>query len=286
MTATFDKTHSLLSHQSSSASSGVPHLFLFPGMGGYDPDLIQLGIACEEWVQATQLAFPHWTAVVRRPQFDFEVLLGDILRQINSHCPAGPVLLAGYSFGGIVAFAVAHRLGKAGRSVRFLGLLDIEAEPGVGIGARRRRMTPRQELAGFIAALRRGEGLSKLAYAASRILKEPQARPLTRLIAGLPRRLWSGKFASYLDRDLLFWHLVPLLREWATIGPTLPPLDAQTCLFRTEQHDSDAPWHLGWDRLCPNLRVVAVPGKHSTLLGQSLAAVREAFAEAVRHSLR
>ena len=39
--------------------------------------------------------------------------------------PEGPVRLAGYSFGGLVAFEMARRLSRAGREVTFLGLLDV-----------------------------------------------------------------------------------------------------------------------------------------------------------------
>ncbi len=250
-------------------------------MGGYDPHLIKVGAACKESVRAVQIAYLHWTVLLRHPEFDFETLISDILKQIASHSPTGPILLAGYSFGGIVGFAVATRLREAGWTVCFLGLLDIEAQPGIATGARRRRMTRRRELAGFMAALQRGEGSSKLAYVISRRLISPRWKPALRLVAAIPRTWWSGNFASYLDRDLLFWHFEPLLRQWATVYPTLPPLDAPVFLFRTEQHDADVPLHLGWNQLCPNLTVLSVPGTHGDLLGPTLPAICAAFTRAV-----
>ncbi len=174
--------------------SDRPYLFLFPGMGGYDPHLIKVGAACKEAVRAVQIAYLHWTVLLRHPEFDFETLISDILKQIASHSPTGPILLAGYSFGGIVGFAVATRLREAGCTVCFLGLLDIEAQPGIATGARRRRMTRRRELAGFIAALQRGEGSSKLAYVISRRLISPRWKPALRLVAAIPRTWWSGNF--------------------------------------------------------------------------------------------
>lgn len=46
------------------------------------------------------------------------------LASITRLQPRGPYLLAGYSYGGLVAFEVAQRLQASGASVRFLGLID------------------------------------------------------------------------------------------------------------------------------------------------------------------
>lgn len=45
--------------------------------------------------------------------------------EVLAVAPEGPVHLAGFSFGGLVAFEMAHRLEQQGRSVAFLGLLDV-----------------------------------------------------------------------------------------------------------------------------------------------------------------
>jgi len=44
--------------------------------------------------------------------------------------PQGPYLIAGYSFGGLVAFAMARILTEAGREVRFLSLIDTYPDAG------------------------------------------------------------------------------------------------------------------------------------------------------------
>jgi thioesterase domain-containing protein len=49
-----------------------------------------------------------------------ERLLGEILRAQ----PEGPYLIAGYSLGGLIAYALAGRLEDLGHEVRFLGLID------------------------------------------------------------------------------------------------------------------------------------------------------------------
>jgi acetoacetyl-CoA synthetase len=44
---------------------------------------------------------------------------------LSAAWPEGQVQLAGYSFGGLVAFEMAQQLSRAGRDVTFLGLLDV-----------------------------------------------------------------------------------------------------------------------------------------------------------------
>ena len=261
----------------------LPRLFLFPGMGGYDPDFFRLGDLCAKEAEAAVIAYPHWTELLRRPDFDFDALVSLAVAQIVACAPAGPILLAGYSFGGIVAFAVVQRLRGLGVAVGFLGLLDIEARPGNDDAtcATRPAMTRAQELLGFLAAVRRGEGAGRMAYVVSRRLVSPRWQPLLRLYSHIPRWALPGKFGNYLDRDLLFWHFRPLLRQWAAVRNAASPIGAATFLFRTTQHDAALPDHLGWASLCCRLTVVRLPGTHLSLVGTFLPQLGAAFRQAI-----
>ena len=246
-------------------------LFLFSGMGGYDPKLVDVGIACQDAVTTVQIAYPNWRTLRKALDFDLETLVTDVVGQITKHCAPCAILLAGYSFGGVVAFAAAARLREKGYTVRFLGLLDVEAQPGLDAapGALRAPKTRWQQLTGFMAAMRRGEAPSKLAYVSARHLKSPRLRLLLSLYAQVPRRWLQGKFMVYLDRDLLSEHMEPLLRQWVARRDTLQPLPIPVYLFRTEQHSANAPHHLGWDHHCPDLTVISMPGTHLGMLGSS-----------------
>ncbi len=261
----------------------LPHLFLFPGMGGYDPDFCRLGALCAKEAKAAVIIYPHWTELLRRPDFNLEALVSLAAAQIVACSPVGPILLAGYSFGGIVAFAVAQRMRGLGLVVGFLGLLDIEARPGNddATGATRPAMTRAQELVGFLAAVRRGEGAGRMAYVVSRRLVSPRWKPLLRLYSRIPRWTLPGKFGNYLDRDLLFWHFRPLLRQWAAVRDAASPIDAASFLFRTTQHDAALPDHLGWASLCRRLMVVRLPGTHLSLVGACLPQLGAAFRQAI-----
>lgn len=59
-----------------------------------------------------------------------EEMAADYVQHIRRWQPAGPYLLAGYSFGGLVAFEMARHLQEAGEQVAFLGLLDTNVHEG------------------------------------------------------------------------------------------------------------------------------------------------------------
>jgi len=274
--------------RSGPARPDLPSLFLFPGMGGYDPNLAQVDAACRELARTVHVAYPPWRSLLRDSSFDFDALVDGAMAQIAACAPAGPVLLAGYSFGGIVAFVAATRLRAAGRAVGFLGLIDIEARPGIdaATGMPRLPMTRRQELVGFLGALRRGEGSGRLAYVVARRLTSPRWAPVLRFYAGIPQSWLPRTFAVYLDRDLLCWRIKPMLHRWEDLCEAVPPLHAPVVLLRTGQHAANAPRHLGWERCCPDLTVVPVPGTHHDLLGPAnLPALCSAFTQAVRRAL-
>ena len=53
-----------------------------------------------------------------------EAVAAEYIEAIRQKQPHGPYRLAGYSFGGFVAFEMARQLMASGESVRFLGIID------------------------------------------------------------------------------------------------------------------------------------------------------------------
>ena len=269
--------------QRSPALSVPLHLFLFPGSGGYDPKLIDVGNACNEAVRAVQINYHDWRFLRDAQDFDFEALVTNAVAQIEQHRPARKILLTGHSFGGLVAFAVAMRLRDAGHTICFLGLLDIAAQPGLDVapGALHAPKTKWQLFLGFLAGLRRGAGQSQLAYATARVLVKPRWNVLLSLYARVPRRWLKGKFAVYLERDLRSKYMERLRNQWVARFDTLQPLPVPVYLFRTSQHGANIAHHLGWDHCCPDLTVVSVPGRHlSMFASQNLPVLCAAFQKA------
>src|SRR4029077_8750398 len=58
------------------------------------------------------------------PHPTIEEMAAEYLEAVRSLQPAGPYLLAGYSFGAVVAFEMARQLTGAGEEVAMLALLD------------------------------------------------------------------------------------------------------------------------------------------------------------------
>jgi amino acid adenylation domain-containing protein len=62
------------------------------------------------------------------PAASVEEMAAHYVAAITAANPSGPYALAGYSFGGIIAFEMARQLTAAGRQVVFLGMFDTYAE--------------------------------------------------------------------------------------------------------------------------------------------------------------
>jgi acyl-coenzyme A synthetase/AMP-(fatty) acid ligase/thioesterase domain-containing protein len=100
-----------------------PPLFLVAGGGG-------LGVAFIPWARRLGPDRPTWAlqspALEGRglPDRSVRSLARRYVAEIRRVQPRGPYHIAGHSFGGLVAFEMAHQLRDAGHEVAFLGLLD------------------------------------------------------------------------------------------------------------------------------------------------------------------
>lgn len=65
---------------------------------------------------------------IEEPSESVEEMAAHYIAAITAANPAGPYALAGYSFGGIVAFEMARQLTAAGKRVKFLGMFDTYAD--------------------------------------------------------------------------------------------------------------------------------------------------------------
>jgi amino acid adenylation domain-containing protein len=65
---------------------------------------------------------------IEQPSESVEAMAAHYVAAITAANPAGPYALAGYSFGGIVAFEMARQLTAAGKQVKFLGMFDTYAD--------------------------------------------------------------------------------------------------------------------------------------------------------------
>ena len=164
--------------------------------------------------------------------------------------PEGAFRLAGFSFGGLVAFETARRLTAAGRDVEFLGLLD-PLPPEQSLPPVRRAL---HRLTGQVGALIPGLGARPLREAVRQRLR-PETRPVD-------QQALDRSAAVYADHH---------------IGRYTGP----ATYFRARRRIPVTGHFLSmWRAAAPRLRVVDVPGPHHDLL-----AGRHVVALAVQVSL-
>jgi thioesterase domain-containing protein len=92
-------------------------------VNGDDPQLAAFRGDLDDMSLPVTIRYPGWEEMLA-PEYRFDDFLDAILRQIDAHRCAGPIRLAGYSLGGLLAFAAAEALLARGREVGFFGILD------------------------------------------------------------------------------------------------------------------------------------------------------------------
>jgi thioesterase domain-containing protein/acyl carrier protein len=147
-----------------------PPLFLLHGMGGSVMILRDLarriGGARAVWgIEAQGMDG------VALPLDRVEDMAAAHIQDLRNVAPQGPYLLAGYSFGGLVAFEMARQLTQAGEEIALLALLDTFPHPGTWRLSSRVRALWLQ--AGIYASPRIWTGLAKRHFA-----KLPHGGPL------------------------------------------------------------------------------------------------------------
>lgn len=100
-----------------------PILFLLPGSAGYGPSFAAFASSMGKIARVVPIRYPALAMILRGPNTVANIAEGAV-QQIRRAQPTGPIRLLGHSLGGAVAFEVAERLLAAGRTVKFLGILD------------------------------------------------------------------------------------------------------------------------------------------------------------------
>jgi thioesterase domain-containing protein len=174
----------------------------------------------------------------------------EVAKEIERQQPEGAILLGGYSFGGLVAYAVAQRLAASGREIALLALLD----PYV----------PHRKAKSDTLARRLKRALSVLATpvidwdAARRWLLDAFARRWPRHLSKLRVRIEVHLRLRAIKR----WRPTPLK------VPMLLAISEELAAFPT------------WLRAARSAKVVFVPGVHTEIFKPpALSIVRDALLE-------
>lgn len=248
---------SVLTGAASEIAPSLPVVHLIPGVLGDEPRLAAFRRALIGSVRFHVMEL----AGLEHPA----KLLCDVRRtgahaaaRIARRQPQGRVLLAGYSFGGNVAYEAARCLVESGRDVALLAILDSAF--GIAVTGALRDAKQRQRW-----RLRSALRLAASPDAMRRLLLRALSRLPPRL-AHPPQRILSRLFREYA---LHAWRPSPLAID------TLLAVSAEFAQ-RTMPR---------WQRLCARLSVIQVPGTHVQLFDAPGAApLFDAFDTAVKRA--
>ncbi|MBA2675527.1 non-ribosomal peptide synthetase [Ramlibacter sp.] len=195
--------------------------------------------------------------------------MAGIIRTVQ---PEGPVRLAGWSFGGMLAYEIASQLRARGEAVEFIGLLDTVAGPEVPEDgpAVARPDTPHGVLifaceAQAESAPEKRRALDALAPLAGDIAYDD-------LFARCAGAGLLPHFISRMNATEGRQYLARLVAHENAIGHYAPPpVDVPVHLFVAEEemHKAGPDYEfLGWDKVLPahSIRKIAVKGNHRTMV--------------------
>lgn len=240
-----------------------PEVFLLPGIGGDEPRLVRFRDACSAAFRIVPVDYGDWHDWVR-PGFDMDQLLARVTADIAARAPSGPLMLAGYSLGGFMAYVVAARLAEAGRTIRAIGLLDasnLGAASGSG-ATPAERIKKNDELHQIVAGFQSGIPGNALARAVVRRLASPRWERLLPAATRLSNARLPWDFGYYLRGHLRIGLLTKFLEHHRAHFAPLPALASvplvllRSDLRQADQHD------LGWAGYGQSVSVMPVPGDH------------------------
>jgi oxalate---CoA ligase len=232
-----------------SVTSG-PLVFLMPPAAGSSLELARFRAAFKGRMRFVTIEYPDWREIVDGgATAGFEALVDAAASQV---CEFNEVndgyLLAGYSFGGLLATEVARRLVERGKQVDFLGLIDTRA--ALSKAPKRWRAV--------IAML--------ASMSAFRSLKA-----IGRLTKFLP-----PKRAILVEQELNI-----RLRMKGLDQLRLEPLQVPVTLYKSDENPFPSSEN-SWLHHCRNLEIVPIGGTHHSILeSPRLETLRTHFAEAV-----
>jgi len=240
-----------------------PVVFLMPGIGGDEPLLARFRNDLKDQVRFIVLNYPGLPDLLR-PGFNFDRIVKSVCDQITAESPDRNVRIVGYSFGGLVAYAVALRLLTTGLRVKFLGILDTSLQ----LARQEALYKPRGPVqsAGYLASDISQRGLfSGLIF---KLVLQPRLRPVVARLAPLGRvPAESRALLWYRHKAVLFLRWDLALRWLRRLEPVR--VSTFSALFRSEQYAKDETADMGWGALLDPLTVVQVRGDHHSMFWQT-----------------
>ncbi|MGC0094986.1 amino acid adenylation domain-containing protein, partial [Ralstonia pseudosolanacearum] len=262
-------------------------LFLVHEITGLDGYFTQLGAWIDADIPVYGLPAVGWGEPQLRTIEGLAKRLKAAMRAVQPH---GPYRLAGWSFGGVLAYEIAIQLIGEDEDVEFLGLLDTRQPALVSGGKPKWAAENRPHHAQLLELC--------LAYWQQRSPGGPESAKLAGL-AGMEdfsallercraQALLAPDLADVTEPDL--WHVLDRIVAHgdAQANYTVFPMPLKLHLFVAahEQRDDEPPPHkrwLGWNAILPDtqLQRIVVPGTHQSMVLEHAQALGEALSAAL-----
>jgi thioesterase domain-containing protein len=255
-----------------------PVIFLFAGLTGDLTELAALCLGCQDTLSTVTIDYPHWTEM-RSRAMTLDDFVAHCRQQIEAHPSPGPQFLAGYSFGGHIAFAVAAELEASGTTVGRLGLLDTAAIPPVDTRPR----SASRRLRDLANAFRAGDLDSQIGRIIAGLMRFSGYDWPLRLAARLRSVRLPRNMGTHIDVALqMHFNFQILLELLDRMSRPAPPQAFPAVLFRCGNHGPDEPDDLQWGRHLAHLRIIPIAGDHLSLMDPpNIAALCAAFGGAM-----
>jgi thioesterase domain-containing protein len=248
------------------SSPNVPTVFFMLPAGGDLPDLARFRAALKGKVHFVMIQYPDWRDVIESGS-GFYALVDSAVAQICEQWPENDaVLLAGYSFGGLVAIDATRRLIELGRRVGFVGLIDTRAvDPQPVVKRVRRFLSRRPKLrAGSAARQATGQFRTRVTGPPSRWQALISGLILVRAYRALKVLGWFETLLPEKQAFTLNSAINWRLRTESLRRLHLKSLETPLTLFRSDEGLSSLDY--GWSALCSKLTVIPVGGTHETMM--------------------
>ncbi len=259
-------------------------VIILSGAGGGAPDLAPFRAGFPEATQFSILVYPGWRRYVE-VGFTLQTLIDDLIRQIEILVPEGPIHIIGISIGAHFGYAAAVQLQAAGRNISGFCAIDAfivrSAAPTTGWLGRALKLGSRlvreRRMADFAKFVR-----SRLWRAMLRLSQE-------HLVGILRRAKPSGRLHQSFAADPVLEHELSMRFLIRLAAPGIAALDREPIALNTSavllRTGLTAQSDDSWQRRCPQLRIIQIPGNHETMLEpQNLPAFCIAFRDAARES--
>jgi acyl-coenzyme A synthetase/AMP-(fatty) acid ligase/thioesterase domain-containing protein len=236
------------------ADDGRTTVFLMPGIVYDEPGLARFRHALRDQIRFVLIGYPNWREMIAA-RADFAALVTAAFAQILSQNDGRPIYLAGRSFGGIVAFATAHRLVEAGYRVASLGLLDTQRS--------------RFSALPLITAIKQTKLIDKIRFHLQTRDIGVLLRLILRILLELRAFLLLEAFAKLcmkIDGRRAAPHLLFVLRSYALRGWRPKTLSVPTFFFRAEDDPPHQQYEFDWRGWCSAFNVVPIAGDHESML--------------------